>query len=220
MKLYYNPLSTYSNKVMIAFNEKGVSYEPILVNLMTEEGRAECQRVNPTGKIPLLKQGEDWQLPESTSIIEYLEEKFPDGPSLIPHNDREAARQVRFIDRMADLYFNNPVLDLVFQQMGFLVDEAFVADEEKIALARKYIAMTYADWDKRLASQPWMCGDHFSMADCAAIPPMFYAQTLAPFADHPNIEAYWQRAQKRPSYAKIKAEMDPVWNELQGLCPA
>jgi glutathione S-transferase len=35
MKLYYNPLSTYSQKVMIAFNEKGLAYEPEIVNLMS-----------------------------------------------------------------------------------------------------------------------------------------------------------------------------------------
>lgn len=40
MKLYYNPLSTYSQKVMIAFNEKAIAYEPALVDLLTPEGRA------------------------------------------------------------------------------------------------------------------------------------------------------------------------------------
>jgi glutathione S-transferase len=208
MKLYYNPLSTYSQKAMIAFNEKGIAYEPHLVDLMSPEGRAAYEKINPLGKVPYLKPSEDWSVPESTSIIEYLEDKFPDTPRLIPA-EREAARQVRFMDRMSDLYYNDQVVDLLFQSMGFRPK-----DEEKAAKARKYIAMSYGHWDKRLAGQAWMCGADFTMADCAVIPVMFYAQTAAPFEAFPNIVAYWKRAQERPSYAKVRAEFEPIWKGM------
>lgn len=209
MKLYYNPLSTYSQKVMIAFNEKGIAYEPELVNLMSPEGRAAYEKINPLGKVPFLKPNEDWQVPESTSIIEYLEDKFPGTPRLIPAAGGDAARLVRFMDRMSDLYYTDPVVELQFQLLGFRAK-----DEERAARARKHITMTYSHWDKGLASQPWMCGASFTMADCSAIPAMFYAQSAAPFALYPNVVAYWQRAQQRPSYAKVKAEFEPVWKGL------
>ena len=208
MKLYYNPLSTYAQKAMIAFNEKGVGYEPNLVDLMSPEGRAAYEKINPLGKVPFLKPSEDWQVPESTSIIEYLEDKFPNTRRLIPA-DREAARQVRFMDRMSDLYYNDQVGELLFQHLGFRAK-----DEDKAARARKHIAMTYGYWDKRLASQAWMCGDAFTMADCAAIPPLFYAQVAAPFDAFPNVVAYWKRAQERPSYVKVKAEFEPIWKGM------
>ncbi len=208
MKLYYNPLSTYSQKAMIAFNEKGVAYESNLVDLMSPEGRAAFEKISPLGKVPFLKPSEDWQVPESTSIIEYLEDKFTSGTRLIPA-DREAARQVRFMDRMSDLYYNEPVVELLMQHIGFRPK-----DEDKAARARKHIAMTYSHWDKRLASQAWMCGADFTMADCAAIPPMFYAQVAAPFEAFPNVVAYWKRAQDWPSYAKVKAEFEPIWNGM------
>ena len=208
MKLYYNPLSTYAQKAMIAFNEKGVGYEPNLVDLMSPEGRAAYEKINPLGKVPFLKPSEDWQVPESTSIIEYLEDKFPNTRRLIPA-DREAARQVRFMDRMSDLYYNDQVGELLFQHLGFRAK-----DEDKAARARKHIAMTYGYWDKRLASQAWMCGDAFTMADCAAIPPLFYAQVAAPFDAFPNVVAYWKRAQERPSYAKVRAEFEPIWKGM------
>lgn len=211
MKLYFNPLSTYSNKVMIAFNEKGLKYEPELVVLMTPEGRAAYEAINPIGKIPFLKPSEDWQVPESTSIIEYLEDNFPNTPELIPHDDRGAARQVRFMDRMSDMYYNDPIVELLFQQMGFRAK-----DEEKAAHARKYAEMSYAHWDKRLASQSWMCGERFTMADCAAIPAMVYASVAGvPFDAYPNVNAYWQRALQRPSYAKVHAEQQTTWNAMQ-----
>ena len=48
MKLYYFPLSTYCQKAMIAFEEKGVSYEPELVELMNPEARAAYEEIYPS----------------------------------------------------------------------------------------------------------------------------------------------------------------------------
>ena len=204
MKLYYSPLSTYSQKAMIAFNEKGIAYEPQLVDLFSPDGRAAYEEINPLGKVPYFKPSDDWDVPESTSIIEYLEDQFRDAPRLIPSGS-EAARQVRFVDRMADLYLNDPIVELLFQKIGFRAK-----DEAKAAKMHKYATLSYEHCDKRLASQPWMCGEAFSMADCATIPPLFYAQTALPFDAYPNLVAYWQRAQQRPSYAKVRAEFEPI----------
>lgn len=209
MKLYYNPLSTYCHKVMIAFNEKGIAYEPHVVDLMSAEGRAAFEKIYPFGKVPFFKPSEDWQVPESTSIIEYLEDKFPNTPRLIPAGGGDAARQVRFMDRMADFYLNDPIGELLFQDLGFRAK-----DNDKAARARKHVGTMFEYFEKRLAKQPWLCGESFTMADCAAIPALFYAQTVMPFDAHSNIVAYWQRALKRPSYAKVKAELDPNWQGM------
>jgi glutathione S-transferase len=209
MKLYYYPLSTYSQKAMIALNEKGLTYEKQVVNLMSPEERAAFEKISPIGKVPFLQATDDWQVPESTSIIEYIEDKFPDTPELISHSDRETARQTRFMDRMSDLYFSDPVVEVLFQQLGFLPK-----DDTKAAKMRKYIDMTYGYLDKRLAKQAWLCGNQFTMADCSFIPAMYYAQTVAPFSAYPNIVAYWKRAQQRPSYMKVLAEFEPVWKNM------
>jgi len=206
MKLYYNPLSTYCQKVMIAFNEKGIAYEPQVVDLTSAEGRAAFEKIYPFGKVPFFKPSEDWQVPESTSIIEYLDDKFPNTPRLIPAGGGDAARQVRFMDRMADLYLNEPVVELQFQQLGFRAQ-----DGDRAARARKYVSISYEYYDKRLGNQPWLCGENFSLADCASIPALYYAETVMPFDAYSNIVAYWQRALKRPSYARVKAEFEPVW---------
>ena len=208
MKLYYFPLSTYSQKAMIAFNEKGISYEPIVVQLLEPAERAEFEKIYPIGKVPFL-QANDRPVPESTSIIEYLEDEFPGTPRMIPAGNGDAPRQVRFMDRMTDLYFTEPLSELISQQLGLRPK-----DDDKAVRARKYIALTYAHWDQRLATRKWLCGEDFSMADCAAIPGLFYAQSMLPFAAHPHIVAYWQRAQQRPSYAKVRAEFEPMWNAM------
>lgn len=208
MKLYYNPLSTYSQKTLIALYEKQVAFEPVPVSLMTPEGRAEYEKVYPIGKVPLLKPSEDYMIPESTIIIEYLEGHYSTGTRLIP-DGVDAARQVRFMDRMSDLYLIDTSATLLFEKLGFSKHS-----EEQLARAEKYLRVSYEKINQRLASQDWLCGS-FSMADCAAIPPLFYCQVIAPFSDYPNIVAYYERAKQRPSYAKVQAEFVPIWEGLQ-----
>ncbi len=209
MKLYYNPMSTYSQKAMIAFNEKGIAFEPQVVSLMDPSSRDAFETVYPIGKLPFFKPREDYAVPESTIIIEYLEDNFPDTAQLIPEG-RNEARQVRFMDRMTDFYLNDPVVSLLFMKFGFRPQ-----DDAAEAKARKHIATTYKALDARLAKQPYICGENFSMADCATIPPLFYAQDVMPFDAYPNLKAYWERAQQRPSYAKVMAEFVPMWNGMK-----
>jgi glutathione S-transferase len=208
MKLYYSPVSTYSQKALIALYEKGIDFEREIVDLGSPQGRAAFEAVYPIGKVPFLKASDDWSVPESTIIIEFLDDRFPDTSRLIPA-EREAARQVRFMDRMGDLYVNDPVVELLFQKIGFRP-----ADEKRASRARKHIDASYGWLDQRLAAQEWVSPTGFSMADCALIPPLFYAQLAAPFDDRPGLRRYWERACKRPSYARVMAEFVPVWEGM------
>ena len=99
MKLYYHPLSTYSQKVLIALHEKGLEFEPEIVHLMEPDARKRYLDIYPMGKIPMLMTGDDHMIPESSIIIEYLDGLG--GPRLIPE-DAEQARKTRFKDRMFD----------------------------------------------------------------------------------------------------------------------
>jgi glutathione S-transferase len=175
---------------------------------MSSEARTAYEAIYPLGKVPLLKCDDGWTVPESTIIIEFLEDRYPDTPRLIPA-EREAARQVRFADRMCDWYVNEPVVELLFQKIGFRS-----ADESRAATANKQIAVNYSYLEQRLANQDWVCASGFSMADCALIPPLFYAQFSAPFTDRPALMRYWERAQKRPSYQRVMNEFVPIWEGL------
>jgi glutathione S-transferase len=208
MKLYYNPLSTYSQKVLIAFYEKQIEFEPILVSLMSPDGRAAYEQVYPLGKVPLLKPADDYMIPESSIIIEYLEGHHPSGTRLIPE-EVDAVRKVRFMDRMSDLYLADPSQVLLFEKLDMRK-----YSEAELSKASKYLQISYEHFDKRLANQEWLCGD-FSMADCALIPSLFYNQLSAPFRDYPHITAYFERAKKRPSYARVMAEFVPIWEGMQ-----
>ncbi len=205
LKLYYNVASTYSQKALLAFFEKGVPFTAAVVSMQDPVARAEYKKLYPVGKIPLLT-GDDVFIPESSIIIEYLENEFPDsGTTLIPH-DKTAARRVRFKDRVTDLYLNDPVASIFFD--GLKPPEA--RNAEAVAKARETIGLTYGYMESALAKNPDAGGADFNMSDCAAFAPLFYAQRLHPFHDYPNIVAYFGRLMARPSVQRLMPELLPA----------
>ena len=204
MKLYHNPLSSYSQKVLLALHETGIEVETEVINLFDDQARADYRKIYPIGKIPLLVLDDGHPIPESSIIIEYLS-SISKQIKLIS-NDATEARKTRFLDRMYDLYLNNPVGTKFFelqkpqnQQSRQVIDDA----DEKINIM-------YNNMEDNLASKTWNRGDQFTLADCAAIPPLFYAQQVAPFSQRPVIQAYWERANQRPSFIKVMEVVKPL----------
>ena len=200
MKLYYNQLSTYSQKVLLAFYEKGVDFDGQVIDIGNDEHWADLAAVYPIAKIPLLRVSEDHLIPESNIIIEYLEGHYVQGARLIPQ-DGDQARQVRFMDRMNDLYLNNSMITLYFS------DNYTEAQQEK---ARQYLDISYRHLNDILANNTWLAGEDFTMADCSCIPPLFYLQKLYPYHEYPHLVAYFERARQRPSYQRVLENAMPV----------
>ncbi len=210
MKLYYYPLSTYCQKVLITLYEKSVDFTPELVFLMDDVERDAYRKIYPLGKIPLLVLDDGSWVPESSIIVEYLDTHFSDGPKLIP-DDPDLSRQVRFKDRMYDLYLNDSISTLVFESWKPESER----NQELIERSHFRIGVMYDFMEKNLEKQTWTDGEAFTMGDCAAAPPLFYAREMAPFDERPNIAAYWQRLQERPSIRRVLEEAAPYLAKLQ-----
>ncbi|HEX7641158.1 MAG TPA: glutathione S-transferase family protein [Burkholderiaceae bacterium] len=211
MKFYYNPLSTYSQKAMIALYEKDISVQREVVWMNDAESRAAYEKIYPICKVPLLIADDGRMVPESSIVVEYLENHFPQGLKLIP-DDPVAARLVRFNDRMADQYVNEPALKILFDKVK--IRNILPEDIER---AHKFLAISYDGFNRKLEAGPWVCGQDFTMADCALIPSLYYLEDLVPFAEYKNLAAYWERAKQRPSYRRVMEEFVPVW---QGMTSA
>ncbi len=211
MELYYLPLSTYSQKVLIAFNEKGMSFDPKPVDLRSPAGQAAYREIYPIGKIPLLVPEPGHLVPESNIIIEYLEDHFPDaGTRLIPA-DAHAARQVRLMDRMNDLYLLNSSGLLFFQ--GLKPEQQ--RDQERIAEARRHLDYCLDGLEEKLSDgRQWLTGDTFTMADCSAVPALWLAQTAHPYPNHPAVKGYFDRAQQRASIRPVTAEAEALLTQF------
>jgi glutathione S-transferase len=208
MKLYFHPLSTYSQKTLIALYEKEAKFTPEIVNLFDPEKAAEYRRMYPVGKIPVLVDDKNF-IPESSIIIEYIDGKLDSGPRLIPR-DSEHARRTRFHDRTADLYVNDPGATVFFDARK----PEGARDPKAVAKAREILDLSFKHLDEHLAKRTWLVGDAFSMADCALAPPLGYLRNTHPFSKYANLTAYWNRVAERPSVRRVLEEARPYLEQL------
>ena len=111
---------------------------------------------------------------------------------------------------MIDLYLNDNVVTLLFQSMK----PEDMKDQELIEEARYQISPIYSFMEHELGDQLFAEGNAFTMADCAAAPALLYAELLAPFAEHKNISAYWERLKKRASVQKTHTDAKPIIEEF------
>jgi glutathione S-transferase len=208
LRLYFHPLSSYCHKVLIALYENDTRFEPVSVNLGDEIERAVLLKLWPVGKFPVLRDDErNVTVPESTVIIEYLDRHYSGATQLIP-SDAEDARQTRLRDRFYDLHVHEPMQKIV----GDRLRPEGRKDPHGVEEAKSRLKTSLGMIDDEMASRAWAMGEAFSLADCAAAPPLFSANEVMPFCDtHPNVAAYLNRLRARPSYARVLKEAEPYF---------
>lgn len=208
LTLYYHPLSSYCFKALVALYEAGTSFEPRLINLGDPDERAALAAVWPLVKFPVLHDSTRGQnVAEASIIIEYLDLHCP-GPAPLLPADKTEALAVRLWDRVFDLHVQTPMQTIVSDQ---LKGRPFVrngdAQQPLEAIER---AWGLIDAQLQQVGGPWIGGQGFSMADCAAVPALFYASTLQPIAArYPNLLAYFERLMSRPSAERVLREAQP-----------
>jgi glutathione S-transferase len=89
--LYDADRCPYCARVRIALAEKLVPHQVVEVDLANRPDWLYDK--NPLGKVPVLEKDE-WVLPESLVILEYLEERYP-APALLPADPADRA-EVRY----------------------------------------------------------------------------------------------------------------------------
>lgn len=194
LTLHYHPLSSCCWKLLIALAENGSPFDARMVNLGDPAERMAYTALWPTAKIPLLVDG-GRVVPETSLQIEYLDHHHPGRQRLLPE-DFDARLDVRLWDRVFDLYVMTPMQRYIAEQLR-PEPERDARDQATYADA---LGQAYELVESRLGDGPWAAGEHFSMADCAAAPALFYAAIVRPFpASHRRLNAYFERLLARPS---------------------
>ena len=197
--LYLHPLSSYSQKAITAFYEKGLPFEPRQLDNGGPVSR-EFAALWPVQKLPVLADGGRLVF-DATAIIEYLEALHPQAPRLIPA-DPLAAAEVRMWDRFFDNYINTPQQRIVLAAIG--------REPDHNAQCRTDLDTAYAVLNTHMAGREWAAGPSFSLADCAAAPALLYADWTHPIPPSlAHVHAYRARLLARPSYARALDEARP-----------
>ncbi len=151
-------LSNYYNKVKFFMLEKGIAFEEQQV--MTHSHEESVLNCSPLGKVPFIRTPQG-SLCESQVILDYLEAAHP-SPALLPTDAFEAAKQRELI------VFIELHLELVARE---LYPQAFfggtVSDGTK-ARVHKALVKHIAGFKRLARFGPYVAGEQFSMADCAA----------------------------------------------------
>jgi glutathione S-transferase len=205
LKLYMHPLSSYCHKVLIALYENDIPFEAKALN--DPSVASEFKSLWPVGRFPLLRdERHDRTILESSIIIEYLALHYPGRVKLLP-DDPDLAREVRMRDRFFDNYLHTPVQKFPADRLRPENKRDPLGVEEAKAMYRTALDMV----ESEMADKTWAMGGEFTMADCAAGPPLFFGNLFfGPFrATHKNAMAYLDRLMARPSYARALQEAGP-----------
>ncbi len=208
LKLYYHPLSSFCWKALIALYENDTPFEKVLVNFGDPASRDAFLEVWPVGQFPVLNDGaRDWLVPESSIIVEYLDQHYPGHTRFIPA-DPDKARQVRMRDRFFDLHVHIHMQKIT----GDRIRPEGKSDPFGVeqARARMSTALGLIEVD---IGEGWAMGEAFTLADIAAAPALFYADKITPLKDnHPKANAYLERLKARPSFARTLKEAEPYFH--------
>jgi len=204
LTLYYHPLASFCHKVLIALYENNTAFERRIINLAEPADRAELAAIWPLCRFPVLRdhaRGRD--VPETSIIIEYLDQHYPGGQDLLP-DDPEVALEVRLWDRFFDHYVQEPMQAIVLARLNDIQCD-LTSERTKLKTAYKMI-------EQRVATREWISGAEFSLADCAAAPALFYAATVLPFPEeYDALSGYFERLLARASVQRVLEEAKPYF---------
>ncbi|RLA44119.1 MAG: hypothetical protein DRQ97_11825 [Gammaproteobacteria bacterium] len=107
LTLHGFPYSNYHNMVKHALMEKGIPFKENIAYPQSPELNA----VTPIGKAPAMTTEKGTTLSESSVLLDYLEDAYPENP-LYPA-DADARAQVRQLMKVAELYMELPARRLL-----------------------------------------------------------------------------------------------------------
>ena len=211
MRLYSGPLSLFARKVEIALREKGLVFERVMVPFSQERGYApkhpDVLAANPKGQVPLLIDG-DLTVFDSTIILEYLEDAYPDPP-LYPATPRARA-ECRLLELFADEVLLVDIKRLMYRSEPPSGDvERRTRQAEDGRQGEAALRQRWAELESGLGGSEWFGRDSFSAADIALFMAVLFTRRLhgPSFEGFPALGAWFARAGARPSVQPAAAEI-------------
>jgi GST-like protein len=227
LDLYHWEPTTNSGELLICLEEKGIGFASHYIDLLAfEQHQPPFLALNPRGEVPVLVHG-GRVLTETTLILEYLDAAFPEV-SLVPEAPAERYR-MRLWTKLANDYFA-PALTLlgwhlrmaprmkgqdhtaILARVAHLpadrqvvwraaLDDAHT--EDQLTRARQHLDIVARRLEEALATDEWLAGSRYSLADIAIFPLASALQWLLPdvasFASRPRVAQWLRRIKERPA---------------------
>lgn len=202
MRLHHAP-RTISIAVAITLEEAGLPYEPVPVDFSAGEQKGDTYlALNPKGRVPVLETDSGTVLTETGALLDYIAALAP-GADLVPQ-DPERAAQMRSV-----MYFLASTMHVNHAHMRrgdrwatkkSSFDDMIAKTPQNMAENARYFTTDCLEGD-------YVLGERFSIAD-----PYSYMlcswleRDEVALADFPEISAYLDRMNARPSVQAVKAK--------------
>ncbi|MDB6369261.1 glutathione transferase GstA [Photorhabdus bodei] len=198
MKLYYQP-GACSLSPHIILREAGLDFSVIKVDLKTKktENGDNFFAINPKGQIPTLLLDNNEILTEGAVIVQYIADQKPDKKLIAPAGTMERYHQLEWLSHISSEIHK-----------GFSPLFLPGTPENYRPVAINNLLRRFKYIDEVLAKQPYIAGEHFTVADAY----LFTLSNWAPLvqldlSDLVHLKAYQERIAERPNVRDaLKAE--------------
>jgi glutathione S-transferase len=207
MKLYMVPLAPNPTKVMLYIAERAdlgceMAIEQIMVNTLKGHHRApEHLARNPFGTLPVLELDDGTFIRESLAIIEYLEDRFPEGSLL--GDDMQGRAQARDVERIIDLRIAIPMARYAHatkSPLGLPPNQALAGEMESgMQAPLDFLEAQLSD------GRPLIMGDRVSVADCTMQAALQFLRFIDAdlMGERPNLRAWDARYRTRKAATDV-----------------
>lgn len=201
--------SSASHRVRIGLALKDLPYEYVAVNIVKGEQAADDYRKhNPLAQVPTLEVVEDdgrsFAINQSLPILEYLEERWPDRPRLLPADLylRARTRALAEIVNSGIQPHQNLTTTRKLKAMG----------GDDVAWVKGFVADGLAAFARAIedVAGQFCVGDAPTIADCCLVPQLASARRFAvDISQHSQLLAIEERCLAMPAFAKAMPDQQP-----------
>jgi glutathione S-transferase len=200
MKIFGNPGSTCTRKVLMTARETGTPFELEVIDFGKREHKQPAHLARqPFGQVPAIDD-DGFVLYEARAIARYIDAKV--GGPLSPRDLRQRARMEQWISVETENFTPHA--------MKFIYQSVFKREQtpETLKTAAAGLDLALEVLDKALAGGTYLAGNQLTIADICFLPYLEYlslTEAASKVSAHPRVEAWATGLRQRPTWQTIIA---------------
>jgi glutathione S-transferase len=210
LKIWGRPTSGCTQRALWCLEEAGIPFQFTLASaIMGPAGHIskggkpfgvvdtpDYLKMNPNGTVPTIND-DGYILWESNAILAYV--ALNKDPKLYANDNHVFGHAVAW-GSWSNGHLDPPMTDMVLHYTRLA---PHLRDEAKVTKSKADMAKQVQTLEKQLASQPYLAGEQFTIADISAAPAVYrwqlFDEERAPVR---NVDAWMARLAERPAFRK------------------